>query len=66
MPGHSNTHLRLSFSAATHHIKAIANVRIRQIVFICATMVAAHLLTVTGATAAAERITANQENRSNS
>src|SRR3977135_32810 len=55
MLGHSKIHLRSSCSATTHLTKAIIGVRVRQIVFTCAAMIVAHILTPTGADAAAEK-----------
>src|SRR6202171_1096864 len=55
MLGHSKIHLRSSCSATTHLTKAIIGVRVRRIVFTCAAMIVAHILTPTGADAAAEK-----------
>jgi NitT/TauT family transport system substrate-binding protein len=55
MLGHFKIHVRSSCSATTHLTKAIIGVRVRQIAFTCAAMIVAHILTPTGANAAAEK-----------
>ena len=55
MLGHSKILVRSNCSATTHLTKAIVGVRVRQIVLTCAAMVVAHILTPTGADAAAEK-----------
>jgi NitT/TauT family transport system substrate-binding protein len=55
MLGHFKIHMRSSCSATTHLTKAIIGVRVWQIAFTCAAMIVAHILTPTGANAAAEK-----------